>query len=239
MSLPELFETARRLGPVKVVVRNRYAVMERIGVVAQVRAEGAFLHVAGSTFGLVLDTVRLGRAFALEEERSAGPKRSIVLPALNGAPAAKLVLREGADLDAFERLRTALNQGRIPAATPPRKPTASRQVVNEALEEVLATAASLGTLLEITVRNACASLRTQSVVHQIRRSARAPWINVVDPALHLHLFEREIVGRRVRNGVSSWLASDGSEAFTVAVPNAPTPQGPLGRVSMRPWTRLP
>lgn len=223
---PRLFQAATRLGPIKLVARNDDAVLERTGAVRHVRFDGAVLEVEGGNFRLVAETAQIGSIYALDEERPRGIKRSIALYDRRGASIAKLILRAGSDVAAYERLCASLRHPEQAAYAPgtapePAVPGPPPDAVRASLADFLASAVARATPLAITVRNDAARLETEAVLQHVRRSARAPWINVLDPGLDLHLCEAGIAllaGDRTREGaVLRWLAADGREAFVATV----------------------
>ncbi|MCC6472949.1 MAG: hypothetical protein IT514_04310 [Burkholderiales bacterium] len=236
-----LLQAARALGPVKAVARNDHAVLERTGAIRELGEEqDGSIVAACEAFRLRIEPGRVARAFALTEAGRGGPKRSIQLFGLDGISVAKLVLRPDTEPDTaafaeqMQRLRHP-DQGPLhhPAAVAVRAPVAAtaRQrasavpgdeppahATNPSLAAFLQHAAAIAVPLGLAVRNRGACLEAVSPLRRVKRSERAPWINVLDADLDVHLLETEITRLEMQIGLGDagrflWRSRDGSEAF--------------------------
>ena len=125
----------------------------------------------------------------------------------------------------FEEAVTALSHARQSSElevdpAPARGAAAAGTCPGASLASFLHRAAALGVALQIRVCNFGAWMQACSPVRRVKRSERAPWINVLDPELELHLYEERIRGLRLEQqsqdcGWLHWLADDGACAFSV------------------------
>jgi putative hemin transport protein len=229
-----LFEAARALRVVKTLVRNDFAVLERPGAIEQVVSDGRALSVADSSFHFRMQAAALNSAVALRETGRSGTRRSLQLFDACGASIAKLVLRPESDVAAFDRICAQCEDSaplRAPRHRPRRSPKTSQgeALVPGALAAFLNEAATLGVPLQIRVSNDASTLTTQAAIHRIKRSEHAPWINVLDPALDLHLFEEQITRLATErtadgSGAFHWFSAAGEPAFSIVV------SGPVERL---------
>lgn len=207
------------------VVRNDFAVLERPGTIEQVASDGHALSVAGSSFRLRVHAAAMSSAVALRETGRSGARRSLQLFDASGVSIAKLVLRPESDAAAFDRICAQFEDSRplrVLRHPRPRSPRAPQGegIVPGALAAFLQEAARLGVPLQFRVPNAASTLTTETAIHRIKRSDHAPWINVLDPALDLHLFEDHITRlateRKVDgSGAFHWFSGAGEPAFSV------------------------
>ncbi len=218
-----ILETARRLGRIKFVVRNDFAVLERPGGIAHIGPAADVLRVDAPGLRLEIAPGKVASAFALTEPRAGAPKRSLQLFDASGVSVVKFVF-PGVSGQAFDSavksLRHPGHSGQQRAVLPPTSPEAQSQPCREdALECFLRGAAELEVPLVIRVSNAGASLEAVSPVRRIKRSEHAPWINVLDPDIELHLYEKRINGLRLEpeSGDSGWLhwLADGASAVSI------------------------
>jgi putative heme degradation protein len=204
------------LGKIKCVVRNPWAVLERDGEIQAIRSTCAdALAVEADRFRLDCQLGLWQAAFALEEAGKYGSKLSVQFFTAEGISAAKFFLRDQERVETFRALVEAYSAsdqtGREHVA----------QVASSAympLERLVATrhdgllrflqAASAATIpLHLKVRNDAATLTTNKVIEQIKRSDRMPWVNVLDEGLDLHLHEdslRYVRLSRDPDGDSGW-----------------------------------
>jgi putative hemin transport protein len=229
----EFLGAVRSLGPAKYVVRNDYAVLERAGEIEAVRRDG-LLEATGSTFTLRLDASRTGSAFALEEPCSGGMKRSLQLFDRAGATLVKVVFKDPGIEAPFQELVAALSSDSQAAPEPEgletvpdaqRAAPPDRPARNDTLAAFLRRASELSHPVRFCVRNTGASIEATAPIQRIKRSSRAPWINVLDPGLDLHLYEARITGLRGEQDADTdstnrwlhWLADDGTLALSTSV----------------------
>ncbi len=219
-----ILDAARRMGPAKFVVRNRYAVIERPGEIRDLVQDAQSLRADGSSFRLSLSAAHVASAFALEEQRAAGAKRSLQLFDAAGATIVKIVFRGESTVAPYRALSDELRHPSQSRQEPPSAganrtaPEKSGEAAN--LAAFLERAAQLAVPLRFTVRNAAASLEAATPIRRVKRSERAPWINVLDPGIDLHLHEARIRAVIAEPGGGDsgwlhWLADDGSRAFSV------------------------
>lgn len=222
----DIFSAARALGIFKMVLRNDYAVLERPGAVRTVSALANELRVEGSTFSLQMNASAARSAFALREGGRQGVKNSVQLFDSAGNSIAKLVVQAGGGR--FDQLVEALRLSvpeplpePVPGVPASLRPQRGDLVAENALAAFLHNAAGLAAPLRIVVSHAHGMLQAETRIHRVKRSDRAPWINVLDPELDLHLFEARI-RRLAMEGTSTfhWLADDGAVAFSVTAPRA-------------------
>lgn len=233
-------EAARALGRAKYVVRNDHAVLERAGSLDELRAapDGA-IEASSSSFTLRLAGSPAGSAFALEEPCATGTKRSLQLFDRAGTTLVKIVLRDESVAQAFADVVATLRHDEqdAPAHAPglPGPRAASihgagpEPVRPDALAAFLRRAADLSTPLRLRVSNAGAALEAVTPVRRVKRSSRAPWINVLDPELDVHLYEARIrslaVDDRATRSLGDrrwlhWCADEASVALSAEVPGA-------------------
>jgi putative heme degradation protein len=207
--------------------------MERSGSLDDIHA-GEAIEAHGPALSLTLLREDIGSAFALEEPRPEGAKRSLQLFDRRGVTLIKVVCRDMADGRAFatvrERLRIenetlpiADEQPATPATGLGRDAPAHDSPLQPfTLHDFLRAAAHQGIALAISVGNGGARLATTTVIQRVKRSSRAPWVNVLDPGLDLHLHEARLqklaVTRRPDGDTLSWIADDGVVAVTFTVP---------------------
>lgn len=230
---PGLLKAVRRLGPIKCVVRNDYAVLERYGAIEKIDAgEDGELRARGQAFHLRLRGECPARAFALSETGVAGVKYSVQFFDAEGVSVVKFFLHPESKFKAFQRLVASFGLS-APSSREPEQQTenggnaardssAARTVNPHALERFLKRAASLAVPVRLVVRNPGAFLGTVAPIHNVKRSASAPWINVLDPGLDLHLFEARIrrlsiEPRSNNSGWLHWFGDDGAPAFSSGV----------------------
>jgi len=223
-----LFERAGRLGCIKLVVRNDWAVLERPGEIASIESHGAELKVAGSSFALQLGAQAAHAVYALRERGRGGPKRSLQFFDASGVSIVKLVLRPESDAPAFDRLVADFQSRDGPEPPPQQRWTADAvsragiPVPAGALGAFLHRAAALRSPLGLRVGNGTATLEVHAPIHRIKRSDRAPWINILDDSLDVHLFETQLVAVAIERfgedaGSVHWVAPDGSVAFSATL----------------------
>jgi putative heme degradation protein len=211
-----LFAAARTLGPVKMVVRNDCAVLERPGRIRDIHTTGRALLVEGTAFCCLLDADAVQSAFALREN----DKLSVQLFDDDGVSIVKLILRPDSDRTAFAALVDGLRLARA-EALPDENPHASdprpegEEVPPDALAGFLHDAVRQRAPLRISVSSPHATVQVEEKIQRVKRSDRAPWINVLDPALDLHLFEQRIRRRISDERGLHWLADDGGPALSV------------------------
>jgi putative hemin transport protein len=226
-------ERAQALGPAKYVVRNDYAVLERSGEVRSVTCSGDGLVAESSSFQLRL-AGRAGCAFALEEPCADGSvKRSLQLFDPAGVTLVKIVFRSDACSAAFGLLADELRHetqaapaSRLSEEPLPTSAAASMPLRGDVLASFLRRAADLAHPLCIRVGNAGATLQCTTAIQRVKRSSRAPWINVLDPTLDLHLYEariRHVTGEQdpaTQTRTLHWSADDGTLALSTSVTEA-------------------
>lgn len=219
-----ILETAQRLGAAKFVVRNDFAVLERAGEISRISIRQGLLEVRAASLRLQLAPGKVATAFALAEPGGRGIKRSLQLFDAAGVTVLKLVFREQTD-DEFHRAVNPLLHSSQTADEPverePRPTPAEPGLLpRAALGPFLQCATTLGVPLDIQVCNAGASQQTHASVRRVKRSDNAPWINVLDPGLDLHLWEERICTARAETesrgcGSLHWIADNGVCAFSV------------------------
>ena len=217
----EVLQALAALGPVKFVVRNDHAVMERSGGLQDLQ-DGESILALGPELRLTLSRAQVASAFALREPRPSGTKRSLQLFDPSGETVMKVVCRDEASAFAFEELAERFRHDE--QSSPPVRARDNAAMAPPAglpapLVDFLHAAAKSGRPLGISVSNRGARLEATTPIHRVKRSSRAPWINVLDPGLDLHLHEARIVlcsdesvptGRRV-----DWFADDLSLAVSM------------------------
>ena len=230
---------AQSLGRAKYVVRNDHAVLERAGSIEALRpAPGGAIEARSSSFTLRLSGSPAGSAFALEEPCATGTKRSLQLFDRAGTTLVKIVLRDESAAEAFAAAVASLRHGgradeapapgqRGPAPGP--RGTGAEPVRPDALAAFLRRAAESSVALRLRVSNAGAALETVTPIRRVKRSSRAPWINVLDPELDVHLYEARIrslvAGDAAAHGADDrrwlhWCADEASVALSAEVPRA-------------------
>jgi putative hemin transport protein len=211
-----LFDAARTLGAIKLVVRNDCAVLERPGQIRDMHSAARALLVEGSAFCCLLVADAVHSAFALTESE----KLSVQLFDTDGVSIVKLILRPDSDRAAFAALVGDLRLAE-PQALPDAKPQGpdvrheGDEVPSDALAGFLHDAVRRRAPLRISVSSPHATVQVEETLQRVKRSDRAPWINVLDPALDLHLFEQRIRRRISDERGLHWLADDGGPAFSV------------------------
>jgi putative hemin transport protein len=212
-----LLAAAIQLGPVKWVVRNDDAVLEKPGTLQQVTVSGDAVVARSESFELELSRAATASAFALAEQTSRGTKRSVQLFDASGATLIKIVLRPESSVDAFERfVETLKSDGSIAAgARSPQATQMPRSLVPGRLAAFLQEAARLSVPLRFVVQNAGARIDTTTRIHRVKRSDRAPWINVLDPELDLHLHEQALTGIACESRWLHWYGACDRPALSV------------------------
>lgn len=156
-------------------------------------------------------------------------KRSLQLFDAAGVTLVKIVFRapqlgEGAFRRVVQALRERSQETPSVESAGPvdAVPAKAHPLRRDVLAGFLRRAAELSHPLRIRVANAGVSLECATSIQRIKRSSRAPWINVLDPQLDLHLYEARIqaVTHAQDCATLSWLADDGTEAFTTGVTEA-------------------
>lgn len=216
-----ILEAARRLGTVKWVVRNDFAVIERRGRIERIDSEpGRVVRVDAGSVRLELAAGKVASAFALTEPRGHGAKRSLQLFDASGVSAVKLVAVSAGEFGTLvNTLRHARQSRQEPVELAPLQASGAREGMRPgALDAFLHRAAALGTPLDIRVRNPAATLGVVSPIRRVKRSERAPWINVLDPDLEIHLHEARIRAFNLDQGACgagalNWHADSGEPAM--------------------------
>lgn len=198
-----ILAAAQRLGTVKWVVRNPYAVLERRGRIDRMECgPDRMLRIDAGGARLELAADKVASAFALTEPRAQGAKRSLQLFDASGVSAVKLVAAVSSeDFQAIVNPLRHIRQSRQePVELSPLQASGVPGGLRPgALDRFLHRAAALGTPLDIRVRNAAATLGVVSPIRRVKRSERAPWINVLDPDLEIHLHEARIDSFRLED----------------------------------------
>ncbi|WP_224361464.1 hemin-degrading factor [Hyalangium versicolor] len=100
----ELLPLLKSLGPVVALTRNAFAVHEKRGVYRHLEAQGSEARFLGEEFELRLFLSHWRHAFAFQEGESKYGRRSLQFFDEAGAAIHRIVLEEGSNIAAFERL---------------------------------------------------------------------------------------------------------------------------------------
>jgi putative hemin transport protein len=196
-----LLRSLPQLGEIKAVVRNPAAVIEPIGTVEGVEANGVGATlVAADNFEMVCETAQWKKAFALRENsmHGRGLKLSVQFFTAEGTSAAKFFLRPAGDVQAFTQLTSALaspdqssqesiDSGAAESLSLPLERAAP--AAPGALLAFLRAAAQARQALTFVVRNRAACLYTSKTIERVKRSDRGGWVNVLDDEIDIHLHE--------------------------------------------------
>jgi putative hemin transport protein len=195
-----LFAALAGLGPLMAMTRNEACVLETTGPFPPPATAGGLVTLRGA-IDLDLRPEAWHSAYLVSEHTAHGPQTAIQAFDAAGDALHKIYLTPATDRAAFEALMAGLQHPGAPplryAAAPEAPPAApvGRAVDPAAPGRLLRQAAAEGWPLGLAVGNRGCVQRYAGPVRRIEQSGT--WVNVLDPALNLHLREDLVAAARV------------------------------------------